>query len=141
MVEEIQNEKEKLLSQQQKQQRSELSGLFDRLRIETIEYSSGEVLRLQDSECVSCEVEVAYDPADPTKSTPKHVLVSDYNDKDKKKMRLCLDIRIGNTKKKHIVSELKKREVLAMLERGVRRMKICRSGIDRETRYTYEALS
>jgi hypothetical protein len=109
--------------------------LFAQLRTSIVEHSAGQYLRLKDGESHVVTVLVNYDSQNPENSTPREEEVLNF-DKTKKIWKLRLDCYVGNntenTKIFHVRSQ-DKADVLALLERGVRCMRISRYGSNAQT--------
>ena len=107
-----------------------ISPFFTQLRTSIVEHSAGQYLRLKDGESHVVTVLVNYDPEHPENSTPREEETLNF-DKTKKIWKLRLDCFVGNntesTKIFHVRAQ-DKADVLALLERGVRRMRISRYG-------------
>jgi hypothetical protein len=111
------------------------SPLFRQLRSSITEHSAGQFLRLKDGESVVVNVLVNYDATNPANNTPREEEVLNF-DKSKKIWKLRLDCYVGNntenTKIFHVRSQ-DKSEVISLLERGVRKMRISRYGTSATT--------
>jgi hypothetical protein len=111
--------------------------LFAQLRTSIVEHSVGQYLRLKDGESHVVTVLVNYDPEHPENSTPREEEVLNF-DRTKKIWKLRLDCYVGNsnntenTKIFHVRAQ-DKADVLGLLERGVRRMRISRYGSTAQT--------
>jgi hypothetical protein len=110
--------------------------LFAQLRTAVVEHSAGQYLRLKDGESHVVTVLVNYDPEHPRNNTPREEEVLNF-DKTKKIWKLRLDCFVGNnnttdTKIFHVRAQ-DKADVIALLERGVRRMRISRYGSTAQT--------
>ncbi len=111
--------------------------LFKGLRDEIGEHAKPEYLKLKDGECIVVTVVVDRKNEDPAKRTPREELVLNF-DKTDKIWKLRLDLLVGNSKKVFYVGQRDKAEVLALLERGVRKISICRYGSTAQTtKYTF----
>jgi hypothetical protein len=111
---------------------------FEGLRRAMVENAGGDFLRLQDGEYVVATVQVVVDP-DPTKQTPRFEEVDNYN-KTGKVRKMRLDLEVGTGKKVFYVGSQAQRQVIALLQRDVRRIKISRFGSTAQnTRYVFEA--
>jgi hypothetical protein len=109
--------------------------LFAQLRTSIVEHSAGQYLRLKDGESHVVTVLVNYDPDHPQNSTPREEEVLNF-DKSRKIWKLRLDCYVGNntenTKIFHVRAQ-DKADVLGLLERGVRRIRISRYGSTAQT--------
>jgi hypothetical protein len=109
--------------------------LFAQLRTKIAEHSSGQYLRLKDGESHVVTVLVNYDPEHPENSTPREEETLNF-DKTRKIWKLRLDVYVGNntenTKIFHVRAQ-DKADVLGLLERGVRRIRISRYGSTAQT--------
>jgi hypothetical protein len=109
--------------------------LFAQLRTSIVEHSVGQYLRLKDGESHVVTVLVNYDPEHPENSTPREEEVLNF-DRTKKIWKLRLDCYVGNntesTKIFHVRAQ-DKADVLGLLERGVRCMRISRYGSTAQT--------
>jgi hypothetical protein len=108
--------------------------LFAQLKSSIVEHSAGQYLRLKDGESAIVNVVVNYDPTNPQNSTPREEEVLNF-DKTKKIWKLRLDVNIGdnNGSKVFHVRAQDKADVVSLLERGVRRIRISRYGSTAQT--------
>jgi len=128
-------------NQTQTEQPQTQSQLFTQLRNAIVEHSAGHYLRLKDGESQVVTVEVKYDPNNSENWPPREEEVQNF-DKTKMVWKLRLDCYLGNNTKSdtkifHVRTQ-DKAEILALLERGVRRLRISRYGSTAQnTKYTF----
>ena len=116
------------------------TNLFTQLRSSIVEHSGGQFLRLKDGESQIVTVLVHVDGNNPENTTPREEQVMNF-DKTKKIWKLRLDCFVGNNRDETKVFHVRaqdKTEVIALLERGVRRLRISRYGSTAtNTKYTF----
>jgi hypothetical protein len=108
------------------------SNLFEGLKAAIREHASSNFLRLKDGESADVIVDVDLMNADPNKRTPREEQVENF-DKTAKVWKLRLDCRVGSSNKVFYIGDRHKADVVALLERGVRKIRISRSGADAKT--------
>jgi hypothetical protein len=123
----IGNEQQEQASQPEPQ----TTTLFAGLKAAIVEHSNGKFLRLKDGESIVVTVDVQYN-ADPAKCMPREEEVDNY-DKTGKVWKLRLDCIVGTTRKVFYVGPRDKSDVVALLESGVRKIKIARFGSTAQT--------
>lgn len=118
-------------------QMQQTNNIFAGLKAAIAEHSSGGYLRLKDGQSAVVTVLVDQTNPDPAKRTPREEYVDNYA-KTSKVWKLRLDCQVDDTKKIFHVRAQDKAEVLALLERGVREIKIARFGSTAQTtKYTF----
>ena len=111
--------------------------LFEGLKSAIREHASSNFLRLKDGESADVIVDVDLLNADPNKRTPREEQVWNF-DKTAKVWKLRLDCRVGDSNKVFYIGARDKIDVVALLERGVRKIRISRFGTTaRTTKYTF----
>jgi hypothetical protein len=119
------------------EQNTKQSNLFEGLKVAIREHASSNYLRLKDGESAVVTVDVDLMNADPNKQNPREVQVDNFN-KTAKVWKMRLDCRVGSSNKVFYVSARDKEDVVALLERGVRKIRISRFGTTAQTtKYTF----
>jgi hypothetical protein len=108
-------------------QNTKQPNLFEGLKAAIREHASSNFLRLKDGESAIVIVDVDLLNADPNKRTPREEQVENF-DKTAKVWKLRLDCRVGSSNKVFYVGARDKADVVALLERGVRKIRISRFG-------------
>jgi hypothetical protein len=123
------------------EQNTKKSNLFEGLKAAISEHASSNYLRLKDGESAVVIVDVDLMNADPDKRTPREEQVPNF-DKTDKVWKLRLDCRVGSSSKVFYVGTRDKAHVVALLERGVRKIRISRSGTTAQTtKYSFTEVS
>jgi hypothetical protein len=126
------NRSEKNMAEIENGQNTKQSSLFEGLKAAIREHANSNFLQLKDGESADVIVEVDLMNADPNKRTPREEQVENF-DKTAKVWKLRLDCRVGSYNKVFRVGARDKADVVALLERGVRKIRISRSGSTAQT--------
>jgi hypothetical protein len=128
---------EEIMTHLENPQEDQQTNLFAGLKASILEHSRGNFLRLKDGESEVVTVAVDQMAADANRRTPREEEVDNFA-KTAKVWKLRLDCRVGSTNKVFHVRAQDKADVLALLERGVRRIKIARFGSTaKNTKYVF----
>jgi hypothetical protein len=131
------NKSEKNMAEIENVQNTKQTNLFEGLKAAILEHASSNFLRLKDGESAVVIVDVDLMNADPNKRTPREEEVENF-DKTAKVWKLRLDCRVGSSNKVFYVGARDKADVVALLERGVQKIRISRSGSTAQTtKYTF----